>query len=119
MGAQEWSDALFLRYDLEPPELPTHCVGFQAKLSIGPALDCKKGGLVATRHNELRDRLSDLGGKAFTPSHMRNDLLIYSGRAVKRAKAAPAGAGGNSNNAAVQSPEVTEQMGDLLIRDLW
>ena len=25
LGAQEWRDALFLRYGLEPPELPYHC----------------------------------------------------------------------------------------------
>ena len=34
LGAQEWRDALFLRYDLEPRDLPTHCDGCQAKLSI-------------------------------------------------------------------------------------
>ena len=50
---------------------------------------------------------------------MRNDPLIYSGRAVKRTKAAPARAGGTTNNAEVQPPEVTEQKGDLLIQDLW
>ena len=38
---------------------------------------------------------------------------------MKRMKDTPAGAGGNSNNAVVQPPEVTEQKGDLLIRDLW
>ena len=38
---------------------------------------------------------------------------------MKRTKATPAGAGGNSNNSVVQPPEVTEQKGDLLIRDLW
>ena len=70
------------------------------------------------RHNELHDGVADLAGKAFTPSHVRDDPLIYSGRAVKRMKATPARAGGNSNNAVVQPPEVTEQKGDLLIRDL-
>ena len=27
LGAQEWRDDLFLRYGLDPPELPTHCDG--------------------------------------------------------------------------------------------
>ena len=49
---------------------------------------------------------------------MRDDPLIYSGRDVKKKKAAPAGAGGTSNHAEVQPPEVTEQKVDLLIRDL-
>ena len=119
LGAQEWRNALFLWYGLEPPDLPTHCNFCQAKLSISHALDCKKCGLVTARHNNLCDGVADLADKAFTPSHMRDDPLIYSGRTVKRKKAAPAGAGGNSNNAVVQTPEVTEHNVDLLIRDLW
>ena len=58
-------------------------------------------------------------GKAFTPSHVRDNPLIYSGRAVKRTKAAPAGASGKTDQAGALPPEVTEQKGDLLIRDLW
>ena len=50
---------------------------------------------------------------------MRDDPLIYSGRAVKRMKAAPAGASGNSTQSVAQPPEVTEQKGELLIWDLW
>ena len=119
MGPQEWRDALFLQYGLDPPDLPTHCDGCQAKFSISHALDCKKGGLVTARHNELRDRVADLAGKAFTPSHVHDDPLIYSGRSMKTTKAAPAGAGGTGKLAEVQPSEVTEQKGNLLIWDLW
>ena len=119
LGAQEWHGTLFLRYGLEPLELPTHCDGCQAKCSISHALDCKKGGLVTARYNELRDGVAELAGKAFTPSHMRDYPLIYSGRAVRRTKATPAGAGGNTGHAVVHPPEVTEQKVNLLIRDLW
>ena len=38
LGAQEWRDALFLQYGLDPPDLPTHCDGCQAKFSISHAL---------------------------------------------------------------------------------
>ena len=48
---------------------------------------------------------------------MRDDPLIYSGRALKRTKATPAGPNGTSGHTA--APEVTEQKGDLCIRDLW
>ena len=96
LGGQEWRDALFLRYGLEPPDLPTYCDRCQAKFSVSHALDCKKGGLVTEGHNELRDGVADLAGKALTPSHVRNNPLIYSGRAVKRTKSAPAVANGNS-----------------------
>ena len=86
---------------------------------ISHALDCKKDGLVTACHNKLHDGVVDLDGKAFTPFHVRDDTLIYSGRAMKRTKAAPAGAGGTSNHADVQPPEFTEQKGVLLIQDLW
>ena len=42
------------------------------------------------RHNELRDRVADLAGKAFTPTHVHNDPLIFAGCDVKRIKANPA-----------------------------
>ena len=118
MGAQEWRDSLFLRYGLEPPDLPTHCDGCQSKFYISHALDRKKGGLVTARHNELRDGVSDLAGKAFTPSHVHDKPLIYSGRAVKRTEAMPDGAGGNKDLAVAPPSEFTEQKGNLLIHDL-
>ena len=39
LGAQECRDSLFLRYGLEPPELPTRCDGCHAKFTISHALD--------------------------------------------------------------------------------
>ena len=69
------------------------------------------------RHNKIRDGVADLADKAFTPSHVRDDPLIYSGRAVKRTKATPAGSNKTSEHPA--APEDTEQKGGLIIRDLW
>ena len=94
LGAQEWRDSAFLRYGLETPDLPKYYDGCNSRFSICQALDCKRGGLVTARHNELRDRVTDLSGNALTPSHVRNDSLIYQGCAVKRAKAKPAGPSG-------------------------
>ena len=79
MGAQEWRDDAFLRYGLDPPDLPKYCDGCSARLLICHALDCKRGGLVMASHNELRDGVADLAGKAFTPSQVRDDPLIYQG----------------------------------------
>ena len=71
------------------------------------------------RHNELRDGVADLAGKAFTPSHVRNDPLIFTGRAVKRTKATPARTRCTTCRDGAPPPEVMEQKGDLLICDLW
>ena len=86
---------------------------------IRHVLNCKRGSLVTAHHNEILDGVADLAGKAFTPSHMRNDQLIFVGCALKRAKAKPDGSGVTTDRDGVLPPEVTEQKGDLLIRDVW
>ena len=91
LGAQEWRDAHFPRYGLEPPDLPKYCDRCQARFSISHALDCKKCGLFTVHHNELRDGVAGLAGKAFTPSHVCDNPSIYSGRAVRRTKPTSAG----------------------------
>ena len=89
MGAQEWTDSLFLRYGLDPPDLPHYCEGCNTNFSICHALDCKRGRLITARNNELRERVADLAGKSFTPFHRRDDPLIFAGCAMKRPKSNP------------------------------
>ena len=108
MGAQEWRDALFLRYGLEPPDLPNYCDGYNAKLTICHALDCKRGGLVTARHNDFQDGVADPAGKAFTPSHVHNDPLIFAGFSMKRPKANPARTIGSTDRDNAPPPEATE-----------
>ena len=71
------------------------------------------------RHNELQDRVADISRKPFTTSHMRNDLLIFAGCAVKRSKVNPSMTTDTTVLDSVPPPESMEQKGDLLIRDLW
>ena len=71
------------------------------------------------RHNELRDGVADLAGKAFTPSHERDDPLIFASRTMKMLKAKQAGDSGTIDQDGAPPPEATEHKGDLLIRDLW
>jgi hypothetical protein len=67
LSAQEFRDALLLWYARCPPDLPIQCDGCQQKYSVRHALECKRGGLVVSQHNEIRDELSDLASKAFSP----------------------------------------------------
>ena len=67
LGAQEWRYALFLRYGLDPPDVPKFYDSCSAAFSICHALGCKKGGLVTAHHNELRDGVADLAGKPLCP----------------------------------------------------
>ena len=43
------------------------------------------------RHKNIRDRVVDLDGKAFTLTHLHDDPLIFVGRAVQRKKVQQAG----------------------------
>ena len=87
MGAQEWRDALFLRYGFEPPYLLKFCDNFNAVFYIYHALNCKRGNLVTEYQNELHDRVADLARKSFTTTHVCKDSLIFAGCTVKRTTA--------------------------------
>ena len=116
MGAQECQDYLFLRYGLELTEAPKYYDRCNAALSIYHALNLKRGCLVTARHNDLCDKVADLSGKAFSPNHVRNNLLSFAGCAVKRKNTKPAR---SRTPPSMQQLEATEQKVDVLIRDLW
>ncbi len=80
LARQEFRDALLLRLALSPRDLESHCDGCGAKFSVSHGLACKHGGLVISRHNEIRDELSDLASKAFTPSAVRDEPKIHLSR---------------------------------------
>jgi hypothetical protein len=42
LSAQEFRDALLLRYAQSPPDLPSHCDGCEGKFGVRHALSCKK-----------------------------------------------------------------------------
>ena len=64
------------------------------------------------RHNELHDGVADLASKDFTPTHVRDDSKIFTGRSVR----------GGKYRAKVKAAPPKYEGGpkkDLLIRDLW
>ena len=91
LGVQEWQDALFLKYGLDPPDLTIFCEGCNGTFSICHSLDCKKGSLVTAWNNDISDEVADLTGKAFTSMHVHNDPLIFTSCAAQRLKAHPDG----------------------------
>jgi len=106
LSALEFRDSLHLRYARTPPNLPTHCDGCCSKFSVSHALQCKKGGLVTIRHDEIKDELIDIASRAFTPSAVRDEPVINPCRATD-----------NSTTADVEA--TNRNRGDVLIRGLW
>lgn len=70
----EFRDALFLRYGKLPLNLPDKCDGCGGEVSLQHLLDCKRGGLVIQRHNEIRDSLGDLCALSF-PAIVREPVV--------------------------------------------
>ena len=60
MTAQEFRDALAVRYKKPLLNIPLSCDGCGSPSSLDHFLVCKKGGLITQRHNEIRDAIGDL-----------------------------------------------------------
>ena len=60
LTAQEFSDALALRYRKLLLNLPPYCDGCGAPSSLDHALCCRKGGLIIQHHSEICDTIGDL-----------------------------------------------------------
>ena len=67
-------------------------------------------------HNKLCDSVSDLAGKAFTPSKTYKNTLIHQCHAVQEENSYPAG---SLTKNLPESTEKLEQKGDPLILDVW
>ena len=68
LSAQEFRDNLCMRYARSPGDLPKHCDGCLSKDRKNPhpftmrhALQCKTGGLITLRHDEIAGELMGLG----------------------------------------------------------
>jgi hypothetical protein len=114
LSAQEFRDHLFLRYDKRPPDLPSQCDGCLEKFDICHALQCKKGGLVIMRHNEIKDELCDLLSKALVPSAVRDEPRIHPCRPVEKTPAPK-----EPDPVRRINPQVDDDRGDILVRGFW
>ena len=60
----EFRDSMACRYGKLPKALQPWCDGCGERFDVNHALNCKNGGLVYQRHNEMRDENCDLNRKA-------------------------------------------------------
>eukprot|EP00923_Selenidium_pygospionis_P019153 GHVN01033520.1.p1 GENE.GHVN01033520.1~~GHVN01033520.1.p1 ORF type:complete len:376 (+),score=31.07 GHVN01033520.1:296-1423(+) len=65
LSQTEFRDSIALRYHMPLAVTPENCDGCGAPFSLDHALQCKTGGLVTKRHNEIRDALGDLASLAW------------------------------------------------------
>ena len=73
----EFRDALRIRNGMIPNGLPTFCDGCNtARFTVGHAFQCKQGGLVRARHEELAGEWHQLCAQALTPSSVSDEPTI-------------------------------------------
>ena len=65
LSAQQFRDALCLRYHRPLSLLPASCDWCGGDFSLTHTLDCHKSDLVTQRHNEVRDALGDLAALGY------------------------------------------------------
>ena len=65
LSAQEFRDALAIRYKKPLLGIPPQFDGCSAPFDLAQALSCRKGGLVTQRHSEVRDAFGDLASLAW------------------------------------------------------
>jgi len=63
-----------------PSKLITSCGGCaESKIfDVNHALDCKRGGLVSARHDEIGDKPRDLLARVFSLSRIRCETMVNS-----------------------------------------
>ena len=74
LSANEFCNGLALRYGKPLLQFSPPCDRCGAQFSVSHALDCRRGGLVMQRHNEVRDVISDLAGQAW--KQITRELVI-------------------------------------------
>ena len=85
LSAEEFFDNVRIRCGMDPKYLQERCDGCQQRFSVGHALQCKKGGLITVRHDELCYEGSSLMCQAISPSAVAPEPYIYTGRAQRTA----------------------------------
>ena len=127
LSAEEWRDNVRLRYNFKPMEMPDLCDGCGAKLTVEHALQCKVGGLVHMRHNDLMHTFGFICGQAFSPGAVVYEPFIQT--CEQRAKEADAAAAtadtraqehqANQSQNATTPVTTNDERGDILVNNFW
>ena len=114
----EFRDNLHLRYARSPGNIPERCDGCHAPFTIQHALDCKSGGLIIQRHNEIGSELMEWASKALTPSAVRVEPLIHLDSTPAMEQEAQPAPNANPNHFKDHNANDGKR-GDILIRGLF
>eukprot|EP00919_Chromeraceae_sp_WS-2016_P006955 GHVR01016272.1.p1 GENE.GHVR01016272.1~~GHVR01016272.1.p1 ORF type:complete len:413 (+),score=49.68 GHVR01016272.1:216-1454(+) len=80
LSRDEFRDGLALRYGRAFVKMPLHCDGCGVLMGTTHVLDCKKGGQVLRRHNEVKEELADILSEIYPPIQRLLSKIVPSPR---------------------------------------
>ncbi|KAL7478385.1 hypothetical protein ACHAW6_004169, partial [Cyclotella cf. meneghiniana] len=78
----EWHDNVSIRYGWRPLALPDRCDGCGDGFTVEHGLNCKKGGLVSIRHDDVHDEWAHLCSLSLSSSCLTVEPTIFYGGGV-------------------------------------
>ncbi|KAL7475331.1 hypothetical protein ACHAW6_001261, partial [Cyclotella cf. meneghiniana] len=82
LSKTEWHDNVSIRYGWRPLALPDRCDGCGEGFTVEHGLNCKKGGLVSIRHDDVRDEWAHLCSLSLSSSRVTVEPTIFYGGGV-------------------------------------
>jgi len=79
LSKEEWDDNFRYRYGIQPLNLPTHCDGCGERFSTERGLNCKHGGLVNERHDDVTSKWEHLAMLAWQPGAVSYKPIVHDG----------------------------------------
>ena len=101
-----------MRYGLPLLNLPKTCDGCLKPFSFEHALQCKVGGLITQRHDEIAHQLGELCVQDLKPSAVHAEPIIIHGRPAEVAE-------NNGQSKSTDNQTFTDKRGDLHICSFW
>ena len=102
-----------------PGDLPERCDGCNAPFTVQHALDCKHGGLIIQRHDEIGSELMEWASKALTPSAVRVEPLMHLDSTPAASEDKPKSKPEATSNQFTDHAVNDGKRGDILIRGLF
>jgi hypothetical protein len=116
---EEWMDNVAIRYGRRPANLPDHCDGCGAGLTMEHALSCKRGGLVGIRHDDVRDEWAHLCSIALTDSRVVIEPTIFYGNGSRAGETNATPTSPHHAGTAMTTTLGDEARGDVLAHGFW
>ncbi len=82
LSREEFQDKLAIRYGLRSRGLPECCDGCNEPFLVEHGLNCKKGGFMGQRHDDVSEELAHLCSMALTAARVSSEPEIFYGRGL-------------------------------------